>query len=480
MTQAEPHPPLASFEQLALADPLTENLHNLGFFQCTPIQSKTLPLLLKGQDVAGRAQTGTGKTAAFLVGLYHQLLTQPEKPNRAKNQPRALILAPSRELAIQIHKDAEGIGANTPLRLCLAYGGEDYNKQRQQLIDGVDILIGTPGRIIDYHKQHVFDLKAIDMFVLDEADRMFDMGFIKDIRYLMRRMPDPVDRQSLLFSATLSLRVTELAYEHMNSPITVEIEPEQMTADKVEQTLYHVSTDDKIPLLIQILNQEQPERCMIFLNTKRESERLVDALEANNFHSGLMTGDVQQRKRVKLLEQFKQGQLPILVATDVAARGLHVTGLSHVINFDLPQDGEDYVHRIGRTARAGASGKAISLACERYVYSLMDIEEYLSQKIPSATYDPDSLPQVQKPQRARRRPPTGSNAPNKSASKSSRSGSERAKKVRSESKSATNQIVKTQAVATPTVAVKPIASPNTKAAEEIPALFGGRPWENNS
>lgn len=474
MIAIDPNLQVASFTDLPLAPPLLNNLKILGFSQCTPIQAKTLPLLLEGKDVAGQAQTGTGKTAAFLLGLFHQLLGNEEKPNRRVNQPRALILAPSRELAIQIHKDACTIGLDTQLRLGLAYGGEDYNKQRNQIGEGVDILIGTPGRIIDYHKQQVFDLKAIEVFVLDEADRMFDMGFIKDIRYLLRRMPPPTERQNLLFSATLSLRVMELAYEHMNSPVTVEIKPEQVTSEQVEQTLFHVANAEKIPLLIQILRTEQPDRCMIFLNTKRESEKLTQILEANDFKCGLMTGDVAQRKRNKLLEKFKQGEYPILVATDVAARGLHITGLSHVINFDLPQDPEDYVHRIGRTARAGASGTAISLACERYVYSLIEIEEYLGHKIPCQDFDHTQLPTIEQPNRRtqyqKRKKPTDNSG---SSHSSSSSPNKRTKSNRGKQKAAPSQSRENLQVPTN-------KNQDQCEKEEIPALFGGRPWENNS
>ncbi len=459
---------IVSFTELPLASPLIHNLQRLGFSQCTPIQAKTLPLLLEGSDVAGQAQTGTGKTAAFLLGLFHRLLSKEEQSDRRANQPRALILAPSRELAIQIHKDACAIGLDTPFRLGLAYGGEDYNKQKTQIGAGVDILIGTPGRIIDYHKQQVFDLKAIEVFVLDEADRMFDMGFIKDIRYLLRRMPPPTKRQNLLFSATLSFRVMELAYEHMNSPVTVEIQPEQVTSDQVEQTLFHVASAEKMPLLIQILRAENPERCMIFLNTKRESEKLVQLLEANQFQCGLMTGDVAQRKRNKLLEKFKEGELPILVATDVAARGLHITGLSHVINFDLPQDPEDYVHRIGRTARAGASGTAISLACERYVYSLMEIEEYLGHKIPCQDFDHTQLPSIEQPSRRSQKKNTAKTDSGHSSSPNKNTKANRGNRK----KEAPTQQEKNRANA--------VNKPEHAAKEEVPALFGGRPWENNS
>jgi ATP-dependent RNA helicase RhlB len=271
------------------------------------------------------------------------------------------------------------------------YGGAGYESQRKKLQEGVDILIGTPGRLIDYFKQKVFDLKAIQVLVLDEADRMFELGFIKDIRYLLRHMPKPDKRLSLLFSATLSLRVTELAYEHMNNPQNVVIEPEQVTAEKVTEAVYHPSTDEKIALLLGLLQQQEMQRNLIFVNTKRAGETVVDYLKGNHYQAGVLSGDVPQKKRLRLLQQFAEGELPILVATDVAARGLHIPEVSHVINFDLPQDPEDYVHRIGRTARAGASGEAISFVCEEYAFSLTDIENYIGHKIPVENITDDLL-----------------------------------------------------------------------------------------
>jgi ATP-dependent RNA helicase RhlB len=362
-----------------------------GFSQCTPIQAETLPLALAGKDVAGQAQTGTGKTAAFLIALFNHLLTHPASANRKPNQPRALVVAPTRELAIQIHKDAEVLGQFGGLTLGLAYGGTDYEKQRKHLEAGVDVLIGTPGRIIDFFKQRVFDLRAVQVMVLDEADRMFDLGFIADVRYLLRRMPPPDQRLGLLFSATLALRVTELAYEHMNNPELIEVQPEQVTAERVTQVMYHPGSDEKIPLLLGLLQSMQPPRAMVFVNTKRTAEEVWSYLEGNDIRAGILSGDVPQKKRQRLLAQFTAGELPVLVATDVAARGLHVPDVTHVFNFDLPQDAQDYVHRIGRTARAGASGTAVSFACEDYAFSLVDIEEYIGAKIPVASITADLL-----------------------------------------------------------------------------------------
>ncbi|MDR3415669.1 MAG: DEAD/DEAH box helicase [Nevskia sp.] len=373
-----------SFDSLPLHPALQSGLAALGYTHCTPIQAATLPLALQGQDLAGQAQTGTGKTAAFLLATMHQLLTQPRVG--ADGQPRAYMLAPTRELALQIYNDAVQLGAHTGLRMAVVYGGTGYESQRQTIAAGVDILIGTPGRLIDYFKQGVYVLKSVEVVVLDEADRMFDLGFIADIRYLLRRMPKPGARQNYLFSATLSHRVLELAYEHMNNPTRIEIEPEQVTAERVRQSLIHVANDDKLPLLVGLLrhyaHHASMTRTLVFVNTKRVSEEVEAALKANGYEGGVLSGDVPQNKRERLLSEFKLGKLPVLVATDVAARGLHIPDVTHVINYDLPQDAEDYVHRIGRTARAGASGDAISLCCETYVYSLPDIEKMIGMRIP--------------------------------------------------------------------------------------------------
>jgi ATP-dependent RNA helicase RhlB len=297
-------------------------------------------------------------------------------------------------LAIQIANDAKIIGKHTNVRVGLAYGGTDYEKQRKTIEDGVDLLIGTPGRTIDFFKQKVFNLRTAEVLVLDEADRMFDLGFINDIRYLLRRLPQPENRLNLLFSATLSFKVTELAYEHMNNPEMVRIEPEQVTAKQVVESIYYPADDEKIPLLIQLLNEEKPQRGIIFINTKHNADKVHRFLEGNDFDSAVLSGDVPQKKRQAILQRFQEGKLPLLIATDVAARGLHIPAVSHVFNFDLPQDAEDYVHRIGRTARSGASGIAISFACETYAYSLPDIEAYISHKIPFSSIDGAALPEV--------------------------------------------------------------------------------------
>jgi ATP-dependent RNA helicase RhlB len=401
---SEKHLSSTRFQDFNLPAELLQGIEETGFSFCTPIQAETLPIALEGHDVAGQAQTGTGKTAAFLVATFNTLLKHHASEQRRANQVRALILAPTRELAIQIHKDAETLGRHTGLKLGLAYGGTGYEQQRNTLTEGVDILIGTPGRIIDYFKQHVFDLKALQVMVLDEADRMFDLGFIKDIRYLLRRMPHPNERLSMLFSATLSFRVTELAYEHMNNPVAVKVEADQVTADRVNQSVYYPSMDEKIPLLLGLIKKEQPQRAIVFVNTKRAGEKVWGFLEGNGIKCGILSGDVPQKKRQRLLIEFEKGDFSVLVATDVAARGLHIPDVSHVFNYDLPQDAEDYVHRIGRTARAGASGQAISFACEEYAFSLSEVEEYIEQKIPMESISSDLLIEPQPPVRMERAP----------------------------------------------------------------------------
>jgi len=387
----DPHSTARTFASLELAPALMQGIREAGFTYCTPIQAQTLPMALAGRDVAGQAQTGTGKTAAFLVALYQTLLTRPPPPSRGPTSIRALIVAPTRELAVQIHHDAEILGRHTGFRQAVVFGGVDYDKQRRQLEEGVDVLIGTPGRLIDYFKQHVFDMRHAQVLVLDEADRMFDLGFIADIRYLLRRLPHPERRQSMLFSATLSHRVLELAYEHMNNPELVRIEPDKMTVDQVRQVMYYPAMEEKLPLLIGLLRQYEARRTMIFVNTKRVAERLESTLKANGFHAQALSGDVPQNKRLKFLRDFHNGDLAILIATDVASRGLHIPDVSHVFNFDLPQDAADYVHRIGRTARAGADGDAISFACEEFAVSLPEIEDYIGHKVPSAPIPPELL-----------------------------------------------------------------------------------------
>ncbi|MBX3713089.1 MAG: ATP-dependent RNA helicase RhlB [Lysobacter sp.] len=391
-----------TFSSFELHPALLGGLEAAGFTRCTPIQALTLPVTLPGGDVAGQAQTGTGKTLAFLVTVVNRLLSRPALAERKPEDPRALILAPTRELAIQIHKDAVKFCSDLGLKFALVYGGVDYDKQRALLQAGADVIIATPGRLIDYVKQHkVVSLHACEVCVLDEADRMFDLGFIKDIRFLLRRMPERTTRQTLLFSATLSHRVLELAYEHMNEPEKIVVEAEFITAAKVRQKIYYPADDEKIPLLLGLLSRSEGARTMVFVNTKAFVERVARALERAGYRVGVLSGDVPQKKRESLLKKFQAGQLELLVATDVAARGLHIDGVSHVYNYDLPFDAEDYVHRIGRTARLGAEGDAISFACERYAMSLPDIEAYIEQKIPSEPVTRELLTALPRPERER-------------------------------------------------------------------------------
>lgn len=385
------------FSNLELSDSIIKSLKEAGFINCTPIQDKSLPLALRDKDVAGQAQTGTGKTASFLLATFQRLLN--DESEKIKN-PRALILAPTRELAIQIHKDALALGKYLDLKLALIYGGTDYQKQLDKIKTNVDIIIGTPGRIIDFYRQGAFTLDNIQVTVMDEADRMFDLGFIKDIRFLLRRMPPPEKRLNLLFSATLSYKVTELAYEHMNNPVLIRIESEEVTSKAIDQIAYCPANDQKIPLLLGLLKRHQPQRSIVFVNTKRCAEQLDDYLQANGHKTAMLSGDVPQDKRQRLLNDFQENRVTLLIATDVAARGLHIPDVSHVFNYDLPQDVEDYVHRIGRTARFGASGEAISFICEEYAYSMPDIEDYIGEKIPVASISHELLVEdVIKPQR---------------------------------------------------------------------------------
>lgn len=392
------------FTDFALPQPLVEGLNACGFVHCTPIQAETLPLLLGGQDVAGQAQTGTGKTAAFLVALFSHLWNHDRRDDVSGNTPRALILAPTRELAIQIHEDACKIAAATDFRLALVYGGTAYEQQKHLLATGVDVLIGTPGRLLDLYKQKLYGLQGIQVCVMDEADRMFDLGFIRDVRYFLRRMPPAEERLNMLFSATLSLRVNELAYEHMNNPQIIKIDADRVSVERIVEQVYYPGNEDKIPLLLGLLRQFQPRRGLIFVNTRWAAEKVQDWLNTNDFSAGMLSGGVVQNKRESLLRAFKAREINLLVATDVAARGLHIPEVTHVFNFDLPQEAEDYVHRIGRTARAGADGMAISFACETYAMSLPDIEEYIGHSLPHQDIVPALLPQLQRP--AYRKPTT--------------------------------------------------------------------------
>jgi ATP-dependent RNA helicase RhlB len=367
------------FDQLDIPPQLQAGLSSAGYTRCTPIQAQVLPVSLEGRDVAGQAQTGTGKTAAFLVTVMTRMMTFERKH---PDLPVALIVAPTRELALQIHEDAEMLNRETHYRILSVVGGMEYREQAEALKKGVDIVICTPGRIIDYLKQGVFQPKDIRVVVIDEADRLFDLGFTQDMRYLLRKLPHYEKRQSMLFSATLSYRVMELTYEYMNLPEFIAITPDLMTVEGIQQSLFHVGKESKLSLLLGLLEREDWGRVLIFVNTKSGVEWLAWKLQGNGLPAEGITGDIHQRKRLRLMEEFRDGRIKILVATDVASRGIHVEDITHVINYDLPQDPENYVHRIGRTARAGKTGTALSLACEDYVLHLEPIEQMLGNPIP--------------------------------------------------------------------------------------------------
>ncbi|MFW6387462.1 MAG: DEAD/DEAH box helicase [Thermodesulfobacteriota bacterium] len=368
------------FEELEIPEQLRNGIAAQGFTQLTDVQERAIPLALEGRDIAAQAQTGTGKTAAFIISLYTRLMNSSSSSGK---QPRALVIAPTRELVAQIASDAEGLTADSPITMKAVYGGVDYDKQRKALAAGVDVIVATPGRLIDYAKQKVFNFSKIEILVIDEADRMFDMGFIKDLRYILRRLPPYDKRQTMLYSATLSPRVMELAYDFMNEPVKIQIEPEHVASTAIEQVVYHVGRSEKIPLLLGLLRTQMHEgKVMVFANTKRETEYVTSVLRENGHRAALISGDLAQPKRMRILQDFKDARLDILVATDVASRGIHIDDVTHVVNYDVPQDPEDYVHRIGRTARAGASGRAIMFADEELVYNLPPIEECIGHKIP--------------------------------------------------------------------------------------------------
>ncbi len=418
------------FSELPLVPEIQSAISEAGFEYCTPIQAKTLPVSLLGKDIAGQAQTGTGKTVAFLLPAMQHLIKHPRenKNQRGQSEVRFLILAPTRELAIQIAKDADNLGKHTGLTFALAYGGTGYDQQQKAIEAGADILIGTPGRIIDYWKKKVFSLHNCQGLVLDEADRMLDLGFIQDIRFLLKRLPKPEKRLSMMFSATLSHRVMELSYEHMNQPEKIEIKAEAVNTKKIKQSVYYPANDEKIPLLLGLMNTLKPKRSIVFVNTKRNAETIDDFMRGNGVNAVMISGDVRQNKRQSLLKEFANGEHQVLIATDVAARGLHIDDVTHVFNYDLPQQAEDYVHRIGRTARAGASGEAHSFACEDTAFYLPDIEAYINMSVPMESVTSDNLLEDLKPRkrvtrdRVPHRPNNNGGKPSGSSKGKSKSG----------------------------------------------------------
>jgi len=379
--KVEPAEGKTRFHDLDLPDCIMHAIQDLGFEYCTPIQAESLPAAIRGRDTIGQAQTGTGKSAAFLLTIMNRLLTvQPEE--RFASEPRALIIAPTRELAMQIGKDADGLGKYSGLNILTVVGGMDYEPQRKVLRNEVvDILVATPGRLIDFMRSQDVFLDQIEVLVLDEADRMLDMGFIPDVRRIVRATPPKDERQTLLYSATFNYDVRILIDQWMFDPLTVVIEPEQVTTDRVTQTLYLVAESDKYELLDKVLKEDKPERCIIFANRRDLTRNLCDKLNKNGHVAVLLSGEVNQQKRIRTLERFRDGHVNIMVATDVAGRGIHVDNVSHVINFTLPEDPEDYVHRIGRTGRAGAKGISISFVSEDDAFNLAPLEKYLGTKL---------------------------------------------------------------------------------------------------
>jgi len=378
-------PPLegkARFHDFNLPDPLLHAIQDMGFQYCTPIQAEILPSTLSGKDAGGRAQTGTGKTAAFLITVITRLLNHPIFGERKRGTPRILILAPTRELVLQIADEARRLCRYTDIQVSTLFGGMDYEKQRKTLTDRpVDIVVATPGRLLDFIRSGVLSLKRVEILVIDEADRMLDMGFIPDVRKIVHATPPKDRRQTLLFSATLTEAITRLAAQWTRDPVMVEIEPEQVAVDTVEQVVYIVTLEQKFALLYHIIERKGLHKVLIFCNRRDEVRRLTEMLNRYGIHSSELSGDIPQEKRIKRLEQFKAGKIRVLVATDVAGRGLHIEGMDHVINYHLPFDPEDYVHRIGRTGRAGAVGTSISFADEAEAFYIPPIEEYIGKKL---------------------------------------------------------------------------------------------------
>jgi ATP-dependent RNA helicase RhlB len=379
------------FQDMDLPDDILHAIFDLKFQYCTPVQAMTLPHALEGKDVFGRAQTGTGKTAAFLISTFTRLLRHPLNRPLRPGTPRALVLAPTRELCMQIHKDAEALGKYSGLNCIAVFGGMDFEKQRRQLRGKhVDLVVATPGRLLDFKRKGDLHLNHVEVLIIDEGDRMLDMGFIPDVRSIIISTPPKTHRQTLLFSATLPDEVQRLASNWTRDPVKIDIEPEQVAVDTVKQVVYIVTLQQKWSLFYNILKKENPERVMVFGNRRDEVERLCDRLKGLNINCALLSGAVPQHKRLRVLEDFRAGKIRVLVATDVAGRGIHVDAVSHVVNYNLPLDPEDYVHRIGRTGRAGASGISISFADEDDAFHLPDIEKYIGRPLP-CTHPEDEL-----------------------------------------------------------------------------------------
>jgi ATP-dependent RNA helicase RhlB len=408
--QVEPQEGKIRFHDLDLPEEVMQAIADLKFEYCTPIQGEIMPSTLKGLDAAGRAQTGTGKTAAFLITIFTRLLRAPAKGDRPYGTPRVLIIAPTRELVIQIEKEASELSRYTPFTTMAVFGGMDYEKQKTRLTSSVvDVIVATPGRLIDFKRRRDLDLGQVEIMVIDEADRMLDMGFIPDVRNIVHSTPPKHKRQTLLFSATLTPDVVRLASQWTREAVTVEIEPEQVAVDSVDQIVYITTAREKFALLYNIIMQQQGDSPVIVFGNRRDvTQKLADTLYEYGIDCELLSGAVTQAKRLRTLEDFKKGKFRVLVATDVAGRGLHVDDVSHVINYSLPQDPEDYVHRIGRTGRAGAKGTSVSFACEEDGFHIPEIEEYMGRALP-CTHPDENL--LELPDKRVRKAPVRATAP---------------------------------------------------------------------
>ena len=376
------------FTELPLSEEVLAGIQKAGYTDCTPVQETVLPVSLSGRDVMVQSKTGSGKTAVYLLTIL-------EKYSR-NNGSAALIVSPTRELAVQIEEDARVLSAGFPdYRIGCFYGGVGYKEQNEELSSGLNLYVGTPGRLLDFAKSNKLDFRCFDTVVLDEADRMFDMGFYPDVQSMFAQMVSPSERQTMLFSATLSTKVRNLAWQYMAEPAEIAVQPEEITVKKITQELFHVTKEEKFGLLLSILKKVNPSSCLIFTNTKDKAVEVAKRLVMNGYKAEYLMGDMPQTKRLKTLDRMKEGKLPYLVATDVAARGLQIDDLELVVNYDIPEDFESYVHRIGRTARAGKTGKAITLACEEYIYGLEPIENYIQMKIPVIWPDEAGLESVE-------------------------------------------------------------------------------------
>jgi ATP-dependent RNA helicase RhlB len=399
----EPMEGAVRFHDMGLFPEIMHAVADLGFRYCTPIQAQVLPHTRAGMNVAGRAQTGTGKTAAFLISIFSKFLASPLTAHHP-GYPRALVLAPTRELVVQIVKDARELGRYCRCRTVGVYGGMDYKQQEAELKHGhVDIIVATPGRLLDFCRRNVVNLHRVEILVIDEADRMLDMGFIPDVRTIVRMTPPKEKRQAMLFSATLSDDVMRLASSWMPDPVKVEIDPEEMTVDTIDQVVYAVRAEEKMPLLYNLLMTRQMDRVLVFGNRRDRMQRIYDILDALGISCALLSGAVAQQKRLRVLDDFRAGTVRVLIATDVAGRGLHVDDVSHVVNFDLPYEAQDYVHRIGRTGRAGHAGTAVSFACEDESFVIPEIEKFIGRTLPCRV--PEEALVVPLPPYKRKTPP---------------------------------------------------------------------------